>query len=499
MTEPHITARGWGWRHAGRHDWAVSELSFDIMPGERVLLLGSSGSGKSTVLHAVAGVLGGSEEGEEQGQLLVNGRHPTRTRGHAGLVMQDPESNIILARVGDDVAFGCENLGVPRDEIWSRVRWALDVVGLDVSLDRSTAELSGGQKQRLALAGALAMQVAPGEPVESALLLLDEPTANLDRDGVREVPQALTGLLQDARATLLVVEHRVSVWVDLMDRVIVLDDGGGLLADGPPDQVFTLQREALLAAGVWVPGSDLPRLDIPRQPAEPAPLAAEDLVIGYQSANPVSGPLQLAIPGCRSTVFTGGNGAGKTTLALTMAGLLPPLGGRVAARPDLQPAARAKRWSRRAVVASNPATWRSRDLLTRIGTVFQEPEHQFVTSTVRHELEVGLRTLDWRPDRVAARVTELLEALHLTPLAGANPFTLSGGEKRRLSVGTVLATSPHVVLLDEPTFGQDRNTWLDMVRLVARMLADDRTVISVTHDEEFIGLLGQNVVAVGAL
>ena len=140
--------------------------------GERVLLLGASGAGKSTLLHALAGVLGGDDEGESRGELLIDGQSAARTAGRAGLVLQDPDSQAILARVGDDVAFGAENLGVPRDEIWRRVRESLDAVGLDVPLDRSTSALSGGQKQRILLARALYRR--------PKLLFLDEATSHLD-------------------------------------------------------------------------------------------------------------------------------------------------------------------------------------------------------------------------------------------------------------------------------------------------------------------------------
>ncbi|MET0303786.1 MAG: ABC transporter ATP-binding protein, partial [Microbacteriaceae bacterium] len=190
-----VHARGWGWRHASRNAWAVRDVTFDIAPGERVLLLGASGSGKSTLLHGLAGVLGGDEEGESVGSLLIDDEPASAARGRAGLVLQDPDSQVILARVGDDVAFGCENLGVPRDEIWPRVRSALDAVGLDVPLDRPTKALSGGQKQRLALAGLLAMQ--PG------LVLLDEPTANLDPRGVGEVRDVTFDIAPGERVLLL--------------------------------------------------------------------------------------------------------------------------------------------------------------------------------------------------------------------------------------------------------------------------------------------------------
>lgn len=486
-----VEVQDWGWRHAGRPSWAVHQVDFTIDHGERVLLLGASGSGKSTLLHAMAGVLGGAEEGEETGRMLIDRRHPTRCRGQVGLVVQDPEAGVVLARVGDDVAFGLENLGVPRDRIWPRVRHALEQVGLGVKLDRSTSALSGGQKQRLAMAGAVAM--------ENGLLLLDEPTANLDPAGIVEVHDAVAQLVAGRSTTLVVVEHRVEVWLDLVDRVVVLAPGGGLLADGPPNRVFTEHRQALLAAGVWVPGVEAPVRPLP--PAAPAPplVTGIDLTVGYHADRPVGTGLEVAIPTATSTVVTGPNGSGKTTLALTLAGLLPRLGGRVVTAESLRPRPWRSRWGRRSSVEdqADPARWRSTDLLTRIGTVLQQPEHQFVAATVADELAVGLRALGWDTPVIDARVAELLATLHLEALAQANPFTLSGGEKRRLSVGTVLATGPRVIFLDEPTFGQDRNTWIDLVRLVTSMLEEDRAVVSITHDNGFIRALGQHRLALG--
>ncbi|WP_420176915.1 ABC transporter ATP-binding protein [Luteococcus sp. OSA5] len=496
LTERGLTAQGWGWRHAGRSEWAVRDVSFHIEEGERVLLLGASGAGKSTLLHALAGVLGGDEEGTEQGRLLVDGRHPTRARGQVGLVLQDPDSQVVLAQVGDDVAFGLENLAVPREQIWPRVGAALEAVGLDVSLERPTSALSGGQKQRLAIAGVLAMQ--------SRVLLMDEPTANLDPQGATEVRNVVARLTREQGTTLVVVEHRVDLWADLVDRVLVLGPDGGLLADGNPQRVFVEHRQALLDAGVWVPGEPLPpSLETAATAGSPdagrSILHTEALDIGHSAQHVVQQGLEVAIPAGRSTMVTGANGAGKSTLAMTMAGLLPQLDGRVVAERQLWPSTQIVRgrWRRRSLDPADPGNWASRDLLTRIGTVFQEPEHQFVTSRVRDELAVGLHCLaerdgSWTPERIAHRVDELLALLHLNRVAQANPFTLSGGEKRRLSVGTVLATGPQVIFLDEPTFGQDRNTWLDMVQLVRSMLERERTVVSITHDADFIRTLGQH-------
>ncbi|NNH05153.1 ATP-binding cassette domain-containing protein [Microbacterium ulmi] len=444
----------------------MREVSFRIEPGERVLLLGASGAGKSTLLQGLAGVLGGDEEGESEGALLVDGARAEAARGRAGLVLQDPDSQVILTRVGDDVAFGCENLGVPRDETWRRVDAALDAVGLDVPLDRQTKALSGGQKQRLALAAALAMR--PG------LLLLDEPTANLDPDGVIEVRAAVAALLERHPATLVVVEHRVEVWLPIVDRVIVLGgtvDGGGVVADGTPDAVLGREGERLAAAGVWVPGIPPALPPAPAHAAGPALLSARGLAVERVRGTPVVTGVDVDVHERSALAITGPNGAGKSTLGLTIAGLLPPGGGSLVAADDLAAGA-----------GPSPIRWSSRQLLTRIGTVFQDPEHQLLARTVREELEVGPRALGLEERETAERVDELLERLRLSALARANPYTLSGGEKRRLTVAAALATRPRVLVLDEPTFGQDARTWAELVALLARLRDDGSAIVAITHD-----------------
>lgn len=465
-----VDARGWGWRHAGRADWAVTRLDLRIEPGERVLLLGASGAGKSTLLHALAGVLGGDDEGEQHGRLLVNGGEPGAARGQAGLLLQDPDAQVILARVGDDVAFGCENLGVPREEIWRRVHESLAMVGLGVPLDHPTSALSGGQKQRLALAGVLAMR--PG------LLLLDEPTANLDPDGVIEVRDAVARVLAHSAATFIVIEHRVAIWQNLVNRVIVLDQAGGVMADGRPDEVLASQTERLSAAGVWVPGRGhgMPtRLSAARAETGDRLLRADALAVARTRNLVVARDIDLTVPAGAALAVTGPNGSGKSTLALTLAGLLKPAGGRLEASGGFADGA-----------TTAPIGWTSRQLLTRIGTVFQDPEHQFVAGTVRAELAVGPRALGRSGSAVDERVDTLLQRLRLDHLAEANPFTLSGGEKRRLSVGTVLATQPRLLVLDEPTFGQDFRTWREVVALLLELIDDGTGVLAVSHDSDFV-------------
>ena len=476
-----VCARGWGWRHAGRKNAALSGVDLDIAPGERVLVLGPSGSGKSTLMGGLAGLLGGAEEGEATGTLTVDGVAPADARGRVGLLMQDPEAQVVLARVGDDVAFGMENLGVAREEIWPRVENSLEAVGLSVPLDHSTTELSGGQKQRLALASILAM--GPG------LLLLDEPTANLDPSGVAEVRAAVETVVESTGATMVVVEHRVDVWASLVDRVIVVADGA-IAADGPLDEVLAQQGEALRERGIWLPGDDVaaevgPAPEVAPASSEATPIArVADLTIGYDASSPVRSGIDLTIERGVSTCIVGANGAGKSTFALTLAGLLPPLEGTVEVETSDG-------------TRGDPHEWSSKQLLGRMSMVFQEPEYQFLAATVAEELAIGPRAAGMSEAEIAPLVEEHLEALGLTKLARANPMTLSGGEKRRLSVATALISAPELLILDEPTFGQDRGTWLGLVRLLRAALERGVTLVSITHDPAFVAAMGQRVVDLG--
>ena len=468
-----LDARSWGWRYATRRRWALRDVSLSIAPGERVLLLGASGSGKSTLLQALGGVLGGADEGEELGELVVDGVPAAQAHGRVGMVLQDPDTQTILARVGDDVAFGCENLGVPREEIWPRVDAALDAVGLDLPRERSTGALSGGQKQRLALAGVLAMR--PGA------ILLDEPTANLDPEGVTEVRDAVKAALDATGATLVVIEHRIDVWLPLVDRVIVLgasDEATVVLADGAPDAVLGARGDELAAAGVWVPGHPPAFPPAPAAAVGETVLHARELVVSRRRGVPVAGPFELDVRAGEVLGIVGVNGAGKSTLGLTLAGLIEPEHGRVVASASL--AAEEK---------PDPRRWSSRALLTRIGAVLQSPEHQLLARTVREELSIGPRALGLAENEVSARVDDLLARLRLTALAEANPYTLSGGEKRRLTVAAALATRPRVLMLDEPTFGQDAVTWAELVGIIAHLREQGSAIIVVSHDEDVMRAL----------
>lgn len=505
MNQPvAVTAAGWGWRHAGRRAWAVRGLDLDIPAGQRVLVLGASGAGKSTLLAGLAGLLdpgsdpagsGGAGDGlgEEEGGLHLDGVPARRARrdgvragqARSGLLLQDPLAQTVLARCGDDVAFGLENHAVAVAEIWPRVDEALACVAFPYGRAHPTSALSGGERQRLALAGVLALR--PG------LLLLDEPTAMLDPDGARILREHVASVLAATGATCLLVEHRVAAWLPLMDRVIVLEPRGGLLADGTPQEVLRRHGSDLAARGIWVPGGLQPAPRDPGTTTQARPVgdaggSAPELLVaaGVAAARPRAAPavrgVDCTVRAGRALCVVGPNGAGKSTLALALAGLVAPAAGELTATPALSVVGGRDAGRR-------PHAWRPRDLVRRIGTVFQEPQHQFVAATVADELAVGPRRIGMSAKAVAERVDDLLLRLRLDHLALANPFTLSGGEQRRLSVATVLATSPRVLVLDEPTFGQDSRTWSELAALLLEVLDGGSAVVAVTHDDDLAGLL----------
>jgi energy-coupling factor transport system ATP-binding protein len=301
-----------------------------------------------------------------------------------------------------------------------------------------------------------------------SLLLLDEPTANLDPAGAAAIRAAVAAALAGQQAALLLVEHRVADALPLVDRVVVLEPGAGVRADGPPEKIFSEYGPELADAGVWVPGQPLPARR--GGPSGPRLLAGEAVTYRHPAAiHPALSNLDAMVRAGEVLAVLGPNGSGKSTLALLLGGLLAPTAGRVTATPALAGDD----------AATAPHRWPARALAHRIGSVFQDPEQQFLSSSVRAELALG----------GASNVDELLARLRLDRLAAANPYTLSGGEQRRLSVATALAARPRLLVLDEPTFGQDRRTWIEMVELLAALRDEGRGIVTVTHDPDFVAAL----------
>ena len=508
----------WGYRHASRRYFSVRGLNLTVEAGQHVLLLGASGIGKSTILEGAAGLLGSNgyerqdpgqedgimvdaEGGATEGHVFVDDVPVREAIGRVGLVLQDPDAQAVFQRLGDNVAFGPENLHVERGEIWRRVDSSLAAVGLQgLQLHRSVTHLSGGQMQRLALAGALAMR--------PSVLLLDEPTANLDPDGVTQVVTAVRDVLDEFRSTMVLVEHHAEPWIDLIDRVIVLgsqtdqDAANGqerhtvIMADGTPDEVFRDPNLDFARLGIWVPrrymrgecrigaihtGSepDYPACEGTGEPV----LCTKNLAIG-RNGKAVATGIDLAFKQGQITALVGANGAGKSTLALTLAGLLEPVDGEVSASGELAAGTH----------GVHPGDWKSTELASRISYVFQNPEHQFATGSVLDEVMLGPLRVGVEESQARERARTLLRRFDLLRYENANPYTLSGGEKRRLTVAAALASAPRVLILDEPTFGQDRCTWMQMVQLIHGLRSDGVSIIVVTHDRELVTALGARVI-----
>jgi energy-coupling factor transport system ATP-binding protein len=375
-----------------------------------------------------------------------------------------------MERVGDDVAFGLENLAWSRAAMRERVPEALAGVGLRGFEDRRSTRLSGGEQQRVAIAGVL----APGP----GLLVLDEPTAHLDPLGAEAVFRVLGSIRERTAATIVLIEHRVALAWPLADIVLALDDEGRPIDVGAPKDVLGRSARKLAAEGIWLPDEAVKRAGGARASADKLRASApatnvlggepiveiEDLRFGFTPASPVLRSVSLEVlPGERVAVV-GRNGSGKTTLLRLALGLLRPAAGSVR------------------LGGLDPRRLRAAELARLAGFVAQEPELGFLGQSVREEIELGLP-----PDGLAS-AHELAARLRL-PLeefADRSPYRLSGGEQRRLSLVTGLVRRPVLLALDEPTFGQDRRGHEALVDILGELVGEGSALLAATHDERFV-------------
>lgn len=507
---PLLRVRELSLTHADAAHPSPRDVTFDIDAGEVVLLLGPSGSGKSTLTLALNGLIPHALPASMVGTVEAGGIDTASAQTatlstQVAMVFQDPDAQIVTGSIYDEVAFGPENLLLSLDVVQGRVEEALRRVGLWERRDENPDHLSGGGRQRLAIACALAM----GSP----LIVLDEPTANLDPQGIDDVYAALAEVVAAGDRAILLVEHNLDAAMDFVTRTIVLDREGRVVFDGPAAEVIREHADELVRMGVWLPAATLAALRLRDQRLSLVPLPLTPQELGHaleqedvssrtarstpegtpssgrerddetKSGEPIIRARGLIVRRRRTeilhgidldldagslTAIVGANGAGKTTLIQALAGVVPPPRGQVS------------------VDGIDPGTASPRDLAARIGFVFQNPEHQFIAPTVFDELAHGLRLRHVPDAEISTRVDEMLTRFGLDHKADVHPFLLSGGEKRRLSVGTALITRPRVLALDEPTFGQDRARAAELLDLLRNLRAEGTTIVIVTHDLQLV-------------
>ncbi len=497
------------WNHT---EPTLLDLSLEIRRGTLNVLVGPSGSGKTTLCDVMNGKVPHLLEGKLEGDVWVD---QVNTRSvevkelsrKVGQVFQDPESMFAMLYVDDEIAFGPENLRLPAGEIQQLTQDLLKLSGLEAHSKKLVWQLSGGQVQKLGIASVLAMQ--------PDLLILDEPTSNLDPAATRSVHELLLSL-RDQGKTILLVTRELDDFLARADQLIVLDQGR-LVAAGSPQEVLKHQGERLPALGIWLPEtveiglalhyqarraltSDIP-ITVPetlRVLCEPGlldhglkgePLAdqatppgeviisARDLRFSYNSEVQALKGVSLDVRAGEMLAIVGRNGAGKSTLARLMVGLLKPERGEL-------------------TMFGKPANrWKIQDLASCISLVFQNPEHQFLTDTVAGEIEYSLlaRGLT-NAKRKQEILQETLDMLGLTRYADLHPFSLSAGMKRRLGVATMLVGNPQALLVDEPTYGQDRQMTETLMSIMENIRSKGIAVVMITHDMRLVQEYAERVV-----
>ncbi len=463
---------------------ALSHVDLEVDAGQLVLVGGASGSGKSTLLLSLNGILQHESGAAVEGEVLLNGLSIRTTPlqqicRRVATVFQNPAAQICTGTPEREIAFGLENLALPREQMRDRIDEALAVTGLEQQRLQPTHTLSGGQQQRLMIAAALALR--------PEVLLMDEPTSQLDPAGAEAILQMLEQLKRRTRMTIVLVEHRLEGPLRIADQMLVLNQGR--LSHRAPPREFLRDLASLRGIGLQTPAladlfqrigreerpilaNDAPQLALRRSPSpRMAPARRDPLVtvdaldFGYRGQkSPVFRGLSLRVNRGDRIALLGGNGAGKSTLLGLLAGSLKPESGTIEWRAGNRPV---------------------------VGLVNQNPDVMLIAETVRDELLFSPRqTARVRPSRHDAAgeaseeermVAPVLEKLSLGDLAGRAPFSLSRGERQRTAVGSVLTQTPDLLLLDEPTTGQDRSR----VDAMMRMIADDHeTVFFTTHDVE---------------
>jgi len=485
---------------------ALRNVNLDIEDGEFVLVIGPSGCGKTSLCRCFNGLIPHFYGGKVTGRLEVEGldvmRHATRELAtHVGMVFQDPENQLVYMEVQREIAFGLENLAFPRDVIAKRMEESLDTLGISGLRHRQVHDLSGGEKQKVVIASVLALH--------PDILVLDEPTSELDPKGAEEVLSIVQRLNDELGITVVLVEHRLDRVVHLVDRMIVMDEGG-IIADGSPRTVLSNGDITRVGAGVPPIVRMVQRLrdgglnvdDIPLTVKQGRSMlkdvfmkAGESTLYGNETAAKgktaieidrlwhayPDGPTALknvSLRICQGefVAVMGRNASGKTTLVKHINGLLKPTKGKaVVTGID----------TRRATIAQ---------MSRKVGFIFQNPNDHIFADTVEEEIAFILKNRGFDGGEIAARVDEMLEMFALKEFRRQYPRSLSGGERQRVALASVLVAGPEILILDEPTRGMEYRLKSELMRFLNGYREKGNTVVLVTHDVETVAEYADRVI-----
>ncbi|UCZ52220.1 ATP-binding cassette domain-containing protein [Bacillus shivajii] len=507
---PLISVEDFSFDYDSQKNPTIKNMNLRIERNETVLLMGPSGSGKSTLALCLNGLYPDAVEGWKKGSIYYKGENiESFEKGvlnkRIGVVFQDPESQFCMVTVENELAFTMENIQVPREEMKPRIEKIVRQVGIESLLKRPIHELSGGQKQKVALASVLLL--------EPELIILDEPTANLDPYSRKGFIDLIGQLKVNHHLAVLIIEHQLDDWLSFTDRVICLSHQGEKIAEGEPGSIFYKNADLLLKEGVHLPKvvetylkhgqpfafdenyCPLSERELalffaeknkgfnlyvsPSKPTikESSPiLSLKDVSYSRKKKQQVLRDIDIDFHEGEFIGIVGENGAGKSTLLQILAGILTPTTGS------------------RSLLGKDFKKWSEHELRKNLGFVFQNPEHQFITDTVYDELAFGMKLNRDKEHDIREKVTHLLSRFRLEGKMWSNPFALSGGQKRRLSVATMLDETPKILLFDEPTFGQDAKTTEELMIMINSLREQGTTIVFVTHDMELVDRYCERVI-----
>ena len=477
-------------RYRDRDGLAIRNISFKADPGELLLIAGASGCGKTTLIRAINGLIPRSYKGGLTGDIRIFGEDTrdwklSQISQNVATVLQDPERQILGTKVINEVAFGLENFGLPRQEILDRAELAIRKLKIYHLRDRETFNLSGGEKQKIALAGVLALN--------PSILLLDEPLASLDPASAQETLQAVRNLA-DNGMTVLMIEHRVEDVLGIHpDRILFMQEGE-IRYLGHPDGLIDIvdYHEVKLPAEMVItrasadppppPMQILPSTqESPREDLEPL-VSFEDVRFGYENDHEVLHGINLEIRKGDVIAVLGPNGAGKTTFVKHAIGLLKPNAGEVFVDGIS---------TQKATVA---------EIASTLGYVFQSPSHMLFAPTVYEELAFGPKNLNHPPDQIKKEVIEALKIVNLQENEDDPPLALSFGQQKRVSIAAILAMRSKILVMDEPNAGQDYENYMNFMDSILQMPGFE-AIIFVTHDIDLALIYANRIILVadGAL